>query len=186
MNINIDLLKISKRGLNVNQYLLLLKIYYRTKGKSFNFKETKVDYLYLRDNGFLVLEGNNVQLKGKAVNLIEGNTKRDYETLASKVREIFPKGAKSGRYPWRASVKDLTTKLKKLDKHYDMSVYSDDVIIKTAESYVNRFTLQDMDSGMQICKYFLEKDNSSSLMDLLAMTEEEPDKKESKSTITKL
>ena len=178
MQITIDLSKLNKKKLTINQYLLLLKIYYRSKEVNLEFTEIKADYLFLRDNGFLVIDGSAVILQKKAINLIEGTSGRDYELLAQQIREMFPRGAKGGKYPWRASIKDLSARLKKLDKHHELDNYSNDIVLKTVDSYVNKFTIRDMDSGMQICKYFLEKDGSSSLMDLLSMQEEQPSKED--------
>jgi len=185
MKINIDLTKLQKRKLNVNQYLLLLKIYYQTKTVDIPFVETRGDYLYLRDNGFLMINGSAVRLKDQAVNLIEDNGERDYEDLANQIRELFPKGAKAGKWPWRSTTKDLAMRLRKLDKSFDLGDYTDDQILMTTENYINRFNTRDMDSGMQICKYFIEKDGSSSLMDLLIMGEDNQ-KTTSFSSITKL
>lgn len=173
MKIVIDLTKLSKKKLTVNQYLLLLKIYHRAKNKEIDFEENRGDYLFLRDGGFLTIDGTIVQLCEKAVNLVEGRGERDYEDLATKIRESFPKGMKSGKYPWRTSVRELVTRLKKLDKNHGMTEYTDNVIINAVENYVNKFTVKDMDAGMQTCKYFIEKDGSSTLIDLLSTYEDE-------------
>jgi len=107
--------------------------------------------------------------------------------LAERIRELFPKGAKAGKYPWRTSVKELTTRLKKLDKHHEMEEFTDDFVIKTTENYVNRFTIRDIDAGMQTCKYFVEKDGSSTLIDLLHIGgERDDDSIKTTNSITKL
>ena len=186
MKISIDLTKLTKRRLSINQYLLLLKIYYQLKQFDLPFVEQKADYFHLSDNGFLTISGANVSLKDKAIHLIEDSCgDRDYEGLAEKMKEIFPRGAKAGKWPWRSTTKDLADRLKKLDKGYGLEDYSDELILRTTEKYVNRFNERDMDSGMQICKYFIEKDGSSSLMDLLNMGEDD-DNQSSAPTMIKL
>lgn len=174
MKLNIDLAKLAKKSLNINQYLLLLKVYYQSRHFNLDFVESKPDYFYLKDSGFLTIDGSNVSLNEKAIVLIENNIgDRNYDELANKIKEVFPKGAKSGKWPWRSTTKDLADRLKKLDKNHGLDDYDDDIIVKTAQSYVNRFTVRDMDSGMQVCKYFIEKDGSSSLVDLLLMGEDD-------------
>jgi hypothetical protein len=185
MKINIDLARLKKKKLTINQYLLILKIYYKTKSLELPFTEHKGDYLHLRDSGFLYIDGSSVGLKKQAVDFVEDNGDRDYDDLATQIRELFPKGAKADKWPWRSTVKDLSHRLAKLDKSFGLSDYTDDQILMTTENYVNRFSSKDMDSGMQICKYFIEKDGSSTLMDLLGMIGEEP-QKQSTSSIIKL
>ncbi len=186
MKINIDLTKLTKRRLNVNQYLLLLKIYYQSKSVIIPFEEQRADYFYLSDNGFLVISGANVTLKEKAVHLIEDSYgDRDYEGLAEKIKELFPKGAKAGKWPWRSTTKDLSDRLKNLDKTYGLDDFPDETILKTTERYVNRFNERDMDAGMQISKYFIYKDGSSGLMDLLQMGDDDM-KSSSAPTMVKL
>lgn len=173
MILNIDLQRISKKGLTINQYLLLLKIYYLTKNVVLDFNETKQDYVFLRDSGFLNGDGLDFSLTDKAVYLIEGKVKRNYIALAEQIREIFPKGAKAGIYPWKSNIQDIASKLQKLDKSNTLFLYDDAKILEVVTKYVNSFNLHNMDSGMQISKYFIEKDGSSSLLDLLALEETE-------------
>lgn len=184
MKINIDLIKLGRKNLTINQYLLLLKIYYQGRDKEIAFREIKSDYLFLRDSKFLTIDGSTVTLTKKAINLIEGIGERDYEDLAESIRELFPKGAKAGKWPWRSSIRDLSDRLRKLDKSDELGNYSNDEILSAAASYVNRFTTRDMDAGMQICKYFINKDGSSTLLDILSMQEDKIE--EIKSTTIKL
>lgn len=79
--------------------------------------------------------------------------------LAKKMINLFPIGVKSGGYPVRASVNDVTDKLKKFLKN---NKYTHEEILKATERYVNRKKLENY-SFMQRIIYFIEKDKFSSL-----------------------
>lgn len=79
--------------------------------------------------------------------------------LAKKMIDLFPIGVKSGGYPVRASINDVTDKLKKFFKN---NKYTHEEVIKATERYVNRKRLENY-SFMQRIIYFIEKDKSSSL-----------------------
>jgi hypothetical protein len=182
MQLIIDLDKLDKRGLTVNEYLTLLSIYYKGKDIPINYIDRKADYFALQGKKYLEINGSTVSLTPISMSLL-APAGRDYVGLAMAVREQFPKGSKAGRYPWKGVVKTLVEKLKKLDKAYGMDEFSDEDIIRSTTLYVSRFTQNDMDKGMQIAPYFLEKDGNSSLMSWLQM---EPEKDDHKSTEYKL
>ena len=177
MQIVIDTDKLSKRDLSVNEYLTLLSIYHKGKNNPINYIDRKVDYFSLQEKQYLLIDGSSVALTIKSIRLIEG-VGRDYTILAISIRDQFPKGSKGGKYPWKGTVKAIADKLKKLDKSFGLSEYSDQQIIDSVRNYVNRFTLADMDRGMQIATYFIEKDGDSSLMAWLNM---EPEQQQTKS-----
>lgn len=181
MQLTIDLDKLSTKDLSVNEYLTLLSVYYKTKAITIPYTDRKMDYFSLQEKKYLVISGNSVSLTPKALSLM-GIFGRDYVSLAMDIRSIFPKGSKAGKYPWKSTVKSLTDKLKKLDKSFGMSEYTDEQILAVVNQYVGRFTSTDMDRGMQIASYFVEKDGESALMAWLQM---EPEK-EFKSTEIKL
>lgn len=171
MNIIIDTAKLSRRGLSINEYLALIKIYNILKGKDIVYTERKGDYISLADKGYVIIEDGNVILTNKALSLIQGRS-RDYESLAVIIRELFPKGKKNNKWPWKSTIKSIVTKLKKLDNHYGMSEYSDDAVVNATKSYIGSFTLTDMDAGMSLANYFVEKDDNSLLMGILEDAEE--------------
>lgn len=172
MVITIDLDRINKRGLTVNEYLTILSIYYKGKNNPISFTERKLDYFSLQQKQYLEIDGSTVRLTPMSIALLEGSG-RDYLALAISIRSEFPKGSKGGKYPWRGTLKSIVDKLKKLDKSNDLANHSDEEIIQVVRQYVNRFTMSDMDRGMQIAPYFIEKDGESSLMAWLTMEDEE-------------
>lgn len=77
-------------------------------------------------------------------------------SLSDKLMKIFPKGKKEGTtLYWRNNRKDNILRLKKFFKLYG-NKYSDEQIIKAAESYVSSFNGQY--AYMRTLKYFIWKD----------------------------
>ena len=74
--------------------------------------------------------------------------------LAEKLREIFPKGIKSGSAAWRGNVREITLRLQKFFKLYG-SKYSPDEIIEATKKYVASFNGDY--TFMRILKYFIMK-----------------------------
>ena len=79
--------------------------------------------------------------------------------LAEELRELFPKGIKSGGYPVRSSVYDIADKLKKFMKKYS---YSNEVILKATKQYLKRKEAENW-NFTQIAVYFIEKNGISTL-----------------------
>ena len=171
MQIIIDTDKLTKRGISINEYLLLLSIYHQQNNRSIDYIERRADYLSLQSKGYLSLDGAMVSLLPRALYLIEG-IGRDYTQLANSIRECFPKGSKDGKYPWRGTIKIIVDKLKKLDKGHGMGDYTNDQILAVCKEYVDQFNHMTMDRGMQIAPYFIEKDGNSTLMAWLEKEDE--------------
>jgi hypothetical protein len=171
MQIIIDTERLSRRGININEYLLLLSIYSQQNNKSIDYIERKADYLSLQSKGYLSLDGAMVSLLPRSLYLIEG-IGRDYTQLATDIRECFPRGSKDGKYPWRGTIKIIVDKLRKLDKGHGMGDYTNDQILTSCREYVSNFNQMTMDRGMQIAPYFIEKDGNSTLMAWLEKEDE--------------
>jgi len=171
MQIIIDLDKLNKNKISINEYITLLSVYYKTKDIQIDYTDRKSDYFTLRDKGFLEINGSSVILTPQSITLLEGRG-RDYVQLAISIRELFPKGSKAGKYPWKGTIKSIVEKLKKLDKSHGLNDFSDEEIISAVDKYINRFSLADMDRGMQIAPFFIEKEGNSSLMAWLSMEEQ--------------
>jgi hypothetical protein len=171
MQIIIDTERISRRGLNINEYLTLFVIYSKQNNKDVEYTDRRIDYLSLSQKGYILIDGATVKLLPKALYLIEG-IGRDYVQLATQIRECFPKGSKDDKYPWRGTIKSIVDKLRKLDKGHGMSDYTSDQVLKACSEYVSKFNQITMDRGMQIAPYFIEKEGSSTLMAWLEKEEE--------------
>lgn len=93
--------------------------------------------------------------------------------IAEKIRDIFPKGVKSGGYSVRSNVKDLEDKLKKFNKDYK---YSPEIVIEATIRYVNELKKQDY-NFMLLSKYFIHKEGKGSTLaeycDIIINGEEE-------------
>jgi len=73
--------------------------------------------------------------------------------LASKMRELFPKGFKIGSAAWRGNIRELTIRLQKFYELYGN--YSPEQILDATKRYVNSFNGDY--SRMRILKYFILK-----------------------------
>ena len=78
----------------------------------------------------------------------------EVQALAMKMREIFPKGIKTGSSAWRGNVREITLRLQKFFKTYGAQ-YSPEDILSATQRYVDHF------NGdyryMRILKYFIMK-----------------------------
>lgn len=78
----------------------------------------------------------------------------DLNYLVGQLREIFPKGIKTGSAAWRGNKREITTRLQKFFKIYDK--YTDEEIIAATKKYVESFNGNY--TYMRILKYFIMKD----------------------------
>lgn len=80
----------------------------------------------------------------------------DLNYLVGQLREIFPKGIKTGSAAWRGNRREITLRLQKFFKIYE-NRYSDEAIIDATKKYVESFNGNY--TYMRILKYFILKDN---------------------------
>lgn len=79
----------------------------------------------------------------------------DLNYLVGELRELFPKGIKTGSAAWRGNKREITLRLQKFFKIYEHR-YSDDDIIEATKKYVESFNGNY--TYMRILKYFILKD----------------------------
>lgn len=158
MNISISEEVLSKWGLSIQEFLFLL----------FSVKEGDINECIssliqkgwvdknLFDTTKVVISNNRKE--DIATILIDSEkveTKLEFEELADKLREIFPKGKKPGTtYMWRDTTAVIAKKLKILVTKYNCK-FTEEQAIKATQAYVNSF------GGnykyMQLLKYFILK-----------------------------
>ena len=78
----------------------------------------------------------------------------DLNYLVVQLREIFPKGIKTGSAAWRGNKREITLRLQKFFKIYDK--YTDEELISATKKYVESFNGNY--TYMRILKYFILKD----------------------------
>ena len=79
-----------------------------------------------------------------------------FSTLADKLRELWPQGEKDGKYPWRASAKELKTRLEFIWKDRKLKDrYTIDQCLVAARRYLSQF--ESSTKYMQVLKYFVFK-----------------------------
>lgn len=94
------------------------------------------------------------------------------ETLAISMRELFPKGIKSGSAAWRGNLREITLKLQKFFKLYG-NTWTDEQIIAATKRYIESFNGDY--TYMRILKYFILKNTRKINEDGVGYTEETSD-----------
>ena len=158
MNISISEEVLSKWDLSIQEFLFLL----------FNAKEGDINECVssliqkgwvdrnLFDSTKVVISNNRKEdISTILVDSEKVETKLEFEDLADKLREIFPKGKKPGTtYMWRDTTAVIAKKLKILVTKYNCK-FTEEQAIKATQAYVNSF------GGnykyMQLLKYFILK-----------------------------
>lgn len=160
MKLSIDEKVLAKNNLTLNEYLFIL----------FNAREGDVHECIaslvakgwagrdLFDDTKVVLCDNakedifNVLIDSDK--LVE-NKQDNFDSLANKLREIFPKGNKAGtNYNWRGSTAEIARKLKNLVVRYGCR-FTDEEAIEATKAYVASFNGDY--KYMKLLKYFLLK-----------------------------
>ena len=158
MNVSISEEVLSKWDLSIQEFLFLL----------FNAKEGDINECVssliqkgwvdrnLFDSTKVVISNNRKEdITTILVDSEKVETKLEFEDLADKLREIFPKGKKPGTtYMWRDTTAVIAKKLKILVTKYNCK-FTEEQAIKATQAYVNSF------GGnykyMQLLKYFILK-----------------------------
>jgi hypothetical protein len=152
MKIIIDEVDIKKFNLTLEEFLYMILIYRNT-----NIKEVK-DSLVQRNLIEDTLEGESLTEKGiRKLTNFSGKPpdKLDYTKIAKQLREVYPKGLKSGtNCMWRDSVAIIASKLKTLVEKYGCT-FTEEEAINATKSYVESFNGDY--TYMQVLKYFLLK-----------------------------
>lgn len=126
--------------------------------------QEEVDYEFfateLQKQEFIKITDSQIILRPLGEELLGVNNKTgDLLILAEKMREMFPKGIKSGGYPIRSNVYDIADKLKKFMKKHN---YSSEIILKATSQYLKRKEAEGW-NFTQIAVYFIEKNGMSTL-----------------------
>lgn len=125
-------------------------------------EEIDIDFFaqQLQREGFIKITDSQIILRPLGEELLGVNNKTgDLLVLAEKMREMFPKGIKSGGYPIRSNVYDIADKLKKFMKKHN---YSSEIILKATSQYLKRKEAEGW-NFTQIAVYFIEKNGMSTL-----------------------
>lgn len=158
MNISISEEVLSKWGLNIQEFLFLL--FSAKEGDINECISSLIQKKWVDKNLFdatkVVISNNRKEdIATILVDSEKVETKLEFEELADKLREIFPKGRKPGTtYMWRDTTAVIAKKLKILVTKYNCK-FTEEQAIKATQAYVNSF------GGnykyMQLLKYFILK-----------------------------
>jgi hypothetical protein len=158
MNISISDEVLSKWGLSIQEFLFLL---FSVKEGDINecisslIRKGWVDKNLFDARKVVISNNRKEDIATILVDSEKVETKLEFEELADKLREIFPKGKKPGTtYMWRDTTAVIAKKLKILVTKYNCK-FTEEQAIKATQAYVNSF------GGnykyMQLLKYFILK-----------------------------
>lgn len=160
MKITIDTDVLAKEHLTLQQFLVLLIAH-----KNVDYKKT-MDGLIESNiaqkdlyNPYGIVLSDNIRnditriLVDCDKNVTE--SKIDFETIAVKMRDMYPKGYKPGTtHPWRDSVAEITKKLKTLVSKYHFTFTEEEALAATKE-YLDNYKHDN--KFMKLLKYFILK-----------------------------
>lgn len=126
-------------------------------------QEVKFCVKYLLDHGIdslsfpkVVGELSPEDKKFDFVPVDDKNRKAFFDELAAKLREMWPPGEKSGKYPWRDSVPNLSRRLQVLwSERMKDKDYTIEQCVAAAQKYLSQF--EEDTTYMQLLKYFIMK-----------------------------
>ena len=158
MNISISEEVLSKWNLSIQEFLFLL---FSVKEGDINecvsslIQKGWVDKNLFDPTKAVISNNRKEDIATILVDSEKVETKLEFEDLADKLREIFPKGKKPGTaYMWRDTTAVIAKKLKILVTKYNCK-FTEEQAIKATQAYVNSF------GGnykyMQLLKYFILK-----------------------------
>lgn len=160
MKITIDTDVLQEKNLSLQQFLVLLIAY-----KNIDYKkvmdsliETGIALKDIYDPYNIVLSDNTRNgimriLVDCDKNVTESNI--DFESVAVKMRDLYPKGYKPGTtYLWRDSVAVITGKLKTLVSKYNFTFTEEEALAATKE-YLD--TYKNDNKFMKLLRYFILK-----------------------------
>lgn len=160
MKLTIDERVLANNNLTLNEYLFLL--FNARKGDVFKCIDSLIEKKWadadLFDDTKVVLSDNAKEeifsILIDSDKLVE-DKQNDFEIIANKLRELFPKGNKAGtNYNWRGSTAEIARKLKNLVVKYGCK-FTEEEAIEATKAYVASFNGDY--KYMKLLKYFLLK-----------------------------
>lgn len=158
MKITISQKILSDHNLSIQEFLFLL---FNMKGGDVNacivslLKKGWVDKDLYDPTKIIISNNRKEDITNLLIDSEEEDNKLDFEILADKLREIFPKGKKAGTtYMWRDTTAAIAKKLKILVTKYNCK-FTEEEAVKATEAYVKSFNGDY--KYMQLLKYFILK-----------------------------
>lgn len=126
------------------------------------YADPEILYKDMENIGFIKITGDgykNISIRDLGLELIGQSKSDSIIELAEKVRDMFPKGVKSGGGYVRSEVVDIADKLRKFFKKHK---YTQEEVLEATKRYVERKRNEGY-SFMHQAVYFIEKNNISLL-----------------------
>ena len=115
----------------------------------------------LQTEEYLRIQRDKVVISQKAEDLFAQSS--NLIELATKLRTIFPKGKKSGKWYWQGSVPEIKAKLQRFFRKYPH--ISENEVLDATRNYVNSFSEMERDQNMSLLSFFISKDDRSILLE---------------------
>ena len=152
-----------KNGVGIGEALLLLLIHSKADLETARSNLTKEGYITAASYGLFLEYGWRLTNKGTEVIdsvIVDSDKKQEPNDrlvqLATRLKEIFPKGKKDGtNYYWADGVALIVRRLKLFFKKYG-NTYTDEQIIQATSKYVEGFNGNY--TYMRLLKYFIFKE----------------------------
>lgn len=172
ISINTDILK--EEGLSIGEFLVMLLGCYELDYRNCCNKlvASGIGTISVIDKTNIVLSDNSKKLVAKILmksDALAINSGVNFEELADKLRDIYPKGNKPGTtYPWRATTEEIAQKLRVLVVRYNFK-FTEEEAIRAVREYVSAFQEP---KHMLLLKRFLlrtshDKEISSEFMSII-------------------
>lgn len=166
--ISIDSKMLDKYNLTLDEFLYLL-LFARKNEECFaellknslfkkGFLTENYSFFPAEDSLKIVKKGTEAlkEILVQSHNSLTTEESNQIEELAKKLKDIFPKGAKSPGHPWGGNIREIYNKLKKFKQLYN---YSDEAILEATQHYVN--SMSSDTTYMRTLKYFILKQNEN-------------------------
>ena len=148
---------IESYGLTLDEFLILL-----IKQRNINVEEIEEslkdkDLLFRSENQLLdgKIKEAGLRLVQKALReSVDKKTEERFESLADKLRELFPRGSKDGKHQWRGSTKQVADRLMLMESKFGK--FTDEQAIDATKRYLEAYN-NGNEPFMRTLPYFIIK-----------------------------
>lgn len=180
MKLSIDTDVLQKYNLSLEQFLVMLLSYFNV-----DYHQTAEDlaktgilnkHLFQKDS--LIYSDNTrnliTQILTESSPKLQISPIKDFDALALKLRDLYPKGLKDGTtYTWQGTPEEIAQKLRVLVVEHNF-IYTEAEALKAANEYVTSFG--EDKTHMKLLKYFLLRtQNNEICSDFMTLIENSRD-----------
>lgn len=168
ITIDFDAYERIRDKLNLEDFVLLTLFHLGEEGDDYTHQVWLESTERLETLGFIREIDGKIVLTSKTRELLGKPEKYDllaFDEFIEQYRNLFPTGKKNNQWYWRANKTDLTSKFEKFFKKYKK--YKQEDVLRVTKKYIQSFNQGNIDNGMMLSHYFIEKNNTSMLLTCL-------------------